>query len=1464
MANRKGKAVKGDDLQRNKKKNVPGRELVKTLEKDVTAEAKMEEKEKHLLPEIKKFASAHFSLFIYAGLIIIIMIILVGLFSVFTSMPSMILGKLQLFDEGTKEQIANFFNQKAFKKIEADEMTKVANKLQVMGYDIEAYGFGLVSEYEEGQYDNNGAYTIEKGKSLQIKSLYTGAESNLTAYMAADLSAYVKGENNFTNFFPNDENPYTTGLLDIQSTEAKFEIDTNSYRLKSFEYSLFFPKWTTTFSFDLHDWNGTYGRPLELFLALHTGTMMPDLTNHIATDNVFATKVHILTQKITVNFDVTADVQPLAGKTVSSQTLRSVESSKSGYAETQTLYYPYINYVSNHWYYKTIDFMGGTANPEYGAYRKNGTLKSIGLDTSNLVKTETFSDAVAYYNLTVASYTPKNKIIHQVTEPYLNADTPNDYITALFNGGKGKTNKDYENGEEYSYSGKYYRYDGSLDTARKITIAKTLDAIVDEQVAKNKKNKQYLLNDAYIEFPDEIVTTSEARRVLQGKITYKWRDTPTSYKITDLVISKDEIEEYVNAKVAEGSFKPETVKEKRALNQNKYADDPMTKKEVAFKTVEDEKKNGVGVETRQSALNTFVILENANTLQSEQVLRALKNLMVKLNYFKETDISSDEKNTILWPVDNEVPGDSTRWRVTTGDIKYEQNKNGETSRDPDKYAIYIDNVDPVSTIVAPGDGRVVSLESLKQNNDSVVFNKGIEEFDDSDTVVIQLDKLSNETIEILQFRFKEEYADIYESIVPNNTTSVYIIISNIVINSSVVKDGANIKRGAVIGYPKKVEPSEENPNGTDRVIVKMIKQSGELVEDIEEYLKPTYTKTDEAMWKREKENYKKGSKYGVSLFRPKNDYIVKTDMAGAAPFVTDRDEFEAGLKKWLKKDPDSAWRTDNALKILDYMLENQEKYKVNTVFVYAVFKYEQQLGTARDSDIPREYNNWGSVKATKTTWKKFATLKDMVDFEYKLFAEKEDFYFSVQHYSVKTIGPDYCPPGDSWSKSIINIMNKLYKALGIDPSSTTGTGTEMKSDEEYEEPEDQNTGDGYTSRHEVKLEEGSIYYKNYKQFKGSYKDNKYANGKIKSAGAGPVAVAIAISAYGTEASPAEVAKAMGGANNGGTTMSKIDNAINKYGLSAKGVSFGNNQVAIKQILLEQLRQKKPVVLCVGASSIGLTTSSHIVALLEIDEYNNKVYVSNPNEKDDSKLHGWMNFDQICEAALNKYTVLVQATPQASNNFESIHLTDASTWFRWNGRDYCVPKAANGYTNLMSYAAGLIGPQLPEQCLQYAMKYASAMLSLSVAKSKGDCAGSRKCATPVKQNLLYVAAKELMEGRPSVIRVRGGREFTGDDGVLRWTRHYVTVVGVYKNANLYNLKEDDFLLLDPGGASYAQLGKGRRWLLPKELDAWHYYKAKGLPGYQIYLYTDHNKYSKYVVRDDGTRGTYPDGYFNSTQ
>ena len=59
-----------------------------------------------------------------------------------------------------------------------------------------------------------------------------------------------------------------------------------------------------SFAYDIDEWLARYGRPTELFLALHLSTMMPDLTYEIATSEDFNTKVNLGINLVTVNYYV--------------------------------------------------------------------------------------------------------------------------------------------------------------------------------------------------------------------------------------------------------------------------------------------------------------------------------------------------------------------------------------------------------------------------------------------------------------------------------------------------------------------------------------------------------------------------------------------------------------------------------------------------------------------------------------------------------------------------------------------------------------------------------------------------------------------------------------------------------------------------------------------------------------------------------------------------------------------------------------------------------------------------------------------------------------------------------------------------------------------------------------------------------------------------------------------------------
>ena len=87
-------------------------------------------------------------------------------------------------------------------------------------------------------------------------------------------------------------------------------------------------------------------------------------------------------------------------------------------------------------------------------------------------------------------------------------------------------------------------------------------------------------------------------------------------------------------------------------------------------------------------------------------------------------------------------------------------------------------------------------------------------------------------------------------------------------------------------------------------------------------------------------------------------FVVKTDETDACPTVT-KSELEQGLRSWA-----TGQRLTNALKVLDTVMECEQKYNVNAVFTYSVLLQESGMGTANTVWV--QENNWASLTGLRT------------------------------------------------------------------------------------------------------------------------------------------------------------------------------------------------------------------------------------------------------------------------------------------------------------------------------------------------------------------------------------------------------------------------------------------------------------------------------------------------------------------
>lgn len=160
-----------------------------------------------------------------------------------------------------------------------------------------------------------------------------------------------------------------------------------------------------------------------------------------------------------------------------------------------------------------------------------------------------------------------------------------------------------------------------------------------------------------------------------------------------------------------------------------------------------------------------------------------------------------------------------------------------------------------------------------------------------------------------------------------------------------------------------------------------------------------------------------------TAYNSSSSLIVKTDISGAAPTV-EKSKLESGIKNWV-----SGQQQANALSVLDKVIEIEENYKINAVFIYALLQQESGIGTA-DSTWVAE-NNWTSLTALGHRY--YETPQENLD-KFVTSTICGSYYFNVGRYSVHQIGEVYCadPPPPVWADGVVEKMLALYHSCGLE------------------------------------------------------------------------------------------------------------------------------------------------------------------------------------------------------------------------------------------------------------------------------------------------------------------------------------------------------------------------------------------------------------------------------------------------
>ena len=274
----------------------------------------------------------------YALIGILIFLICWGIIGFFTTLPGTYIESIKEFGQKVWTGLIQYYNDNMVTAtVTEEDQIALAQKLQDMGYDVVGYGFADAS-YELDNEENAG--DIDGFTNGRITGISTLADNRnyLQAYIAQSESTYFLANWSVagaiksgpagwldwligTNFVDDSEiQAFSEGLINLTTLSLNKEkydpvefrelqnrmgIQVNIDREKKIMKIISFRTGgNTPYYFDLSNWTSLYGKPLELFLSLHLGTMMPDLAYEFATSEAFNTKVNIALQEVQSTFKV--------------------------------------------------------------------------------------------------------------------------------------------------------------------------------------------------------------------------------------------------------------------------------------------------------------------------------------------------------------------------------------------------------------------------------------------------------------------------------------------------------------------------------------------------------------------------------------------------------------------------------------------------------------------------------------------------------------------------------------------------------------------------------------------------------------------------------------------------------------------------------------------------------------------------------------------------------------------------------------------------------------------------------------------------------------------------------------------------------------------------------------------------------------------------------------------------------
>lgn len=475
-------------------------------------------------------------------LVILIIIIVIGVAGFFTTMPQFLWNRLKQIALSLWDGVQGYVIGMDESTVNKDDIIYTAQYLYDMGYDLVGMGFAESVEIY-GQKDEDGnEIPVEDGHSKnEIKKVDA---PYLRAYLVAENRTYLV--NNYTfnlkdfansffdgSIFDEGMDTWGTGMIDLDSNllerigmpltglrvgeynlgelikGVKVERETNTMRIR--RWNIHWDFWNARRDYtyySLEGWTGRYGKPFELLLTLHVATMAPDLVKEFALNDDLDAKVHVKLRDTDFSGIVLVDGKTIdeledAG-TYSEDTIEALRKFEKKRASDINTSIPYISSVTKHWF-RNVYFEG---------------TDSDSADKNTLIGVDDDGDGLEDYNETSGPKTQKTKKLSSSDNVYNFGDETNAEMSfsgdlkeefgeaaAAELGGAAITlqgsmedgvvqTKDAVRGvtnptTKELFSKKYYIYDGTVATAKKIQEARAKkDNSIKEKISFTKDSLQ--------------------------------------------------------------------------------------------------------------------------------------------------------------------------------------------------------------------------------------------------------------------------------------------------------------------------------------------------------------------------------------------------------------------------------------------------------------------------------------------------------------------------------------------------------------------------------------------------------------------------------------------------------------------------------------------------------------------------------------------------------------------------------------------------------------------------------------------------------------------------------------------------------------------------------------------------------------------------------------------------------------